>query len=61
MKIVYYRKEDGQEIDGTDYLFVMNDQVFMDNGLEVESSPRTVSFDYFIHPRPDLDWKVQLT
>lgn len=45
-------------IDSRNWLFVMNDKVFCDNGRSFESQEATVSFDTFITERPDIGWRV---
>ena len=59
MKIEFFMKATGTPIgiDSENWLFVMNNKVYCDNGRSCESQEATVSFETFITERPDIDWR----
>lgn len=59
MKIQFYRKDNGTILTDTDdFYFVMNDEVYCDNGKSYESQEPTVQFEDFIMKCPELGWRI---
>ncbi len=59
MKIEFYMKDTGEVLEKTDDdYFVMNDEVWRDNGRSCESQEASVGFDDFITHKPNVGWRV---
>lgn len=58
MKIEFYVKATGEVVPGDNWFFVMNNEVYSDNGQTCESQCAVVGFDTFIRRRPDIGWRV---
>ena len=61
MEIIFYKKDTGEEITDTDdYFFIMNNEVYSDNGSIYESQAEAIGFEDCIESRTDLGWRVRL-
>lgn len=58
LKIQFIDTKTDKIIDGTGWLFVMDNTVYQDNFNTCESQSSVVGFDSFIKPRPDIQWEV---
>lgn len=59
MKIEFYYKDTGEVLQKTnDEFFIMNDEVWCDNGYSCESQEPSVCFDDFIVHKPHIGWRV---
>ena len=59
MEIEFYKEITGEILEGTnDWFFVMNDEVYRNNGETCESQAAVVGFDDFIIKCPDIGWRV---
>ncbi len=61
MKIEFYNIETGEvleDVETIDEYFVMNNEVYSDNGATSGSMVTIAYFDMFIKRRPDIGWRV---
>ncbi|MCP4263494.1 MAG: hypothetical protein GY774_39195 [Planctomycetes bacterium] len=61
MKIEFYNIETGEVLEDTetiDEYFVMNNEVYSDNGATSGAMVTIAYFDMFIKRRPDIGWRV---
>ena len=59
MIIEFYDRKTGIVQEGADdFLFVMNNMVFKDNGDYCESQSAVVNFDTFVTEMPNIGWRA---
>lgn len=58
MHIEFFFKETGDILIDTCVYFVMNDEVYADNGETYESQSSVVGFEDFISECPNIGWRV---